>query len=308
MVTRLRSVIFLALVALPLVASAQVAPAPVPAPPAPTAPATDGAAPATPQPVPSVSTTYMVGTGDVLTIKVFDEPGLSGNYAIDSDGTITFPFLGRVTLKGKTLREIEESLTAQLREGFVNRAQVSAEVQTFRSRPVYVLGEVRSPGKYTVEGQATLLEVIAKAGSFTPSAGPTLIVQRYKDGMAAAVAAAPADRNSPDTAELIRVDIEDLKNGRFTANVLLMDSDTIIVPAAERYYVSGFVRSPGSFVLRPGMTVAQAIAEAGGLTERGSTRGLKVTRRINGKDVEVDAKMSDLVKPGDTIRVRQRLI
>jgi polysaccharide biosynthesis/export protein len=91
--------------------------------------------------------------------------------------------------------------------------------------------------------------------------------------------------------------------------LLLQDSDMIIVPAAERYYVSGFVKTPGSFVLRPGMSVRQAIAEAGGLTERGSTRGLKILRKdTNGKEIEVDAKMSDPVKPNDTIKVRQRLI
>ena len=150
--------------------------------------------------------------------------------------------------------------------------------------------------------------MIAKAGSFTTSAGPDIILQRYKDGMAAAVAAAPASPNSPDTAEMLRVKIDDLKAGLFTANILLQDSDTIIIPAAERYYVTGFVKTPGSFVLRPGMTIQQAIAEAGGLTERGSTRGIKITRKVNGKDVEIDAQMTDLVRPNDTIKVRQRLI
>ncbi|HYB94365.1 MAG TPA: polysaccharide biosynthesis/export family protein [Vicinamibacterales bacterium] len=291
MLNRLASSLFVVLAVLTAPVSAQVAPAP-----------------AAVQAAISATSNYLVGPADVLSIKVFDEPSLSANYNVDHDGTITFPFLGRVGVKGKTLREIEEALTQQLREGIINRAQVSVEIATYRSRAIYVLGEVRSPGKYNIEGQATLLEVIAKAGSFTPAAGPTLIVQRYKDGMAAAIAAAPAQPNSPDTAELLRVDIEDLKQGRFASNVLLQDSDTIIVPAAERYYVTGFVRTPGSFVLRPGMTIQQAIAEAGGITERGSTRGIKVTRKVNNKDVEIEVSMSDLVRPNDTIRVRQRLI
>ena len=291
MLNRLASSLFVVLAVLTAPVSAQVAPAP-----------------AAVQAAISATSNYLVGPADVLSIKVFDEPSLSANYNVDHDGTITFPFLGRVAVKGKTLREIEEALTQQLREGIINRAQVSVEIATYRSRAIYVLGEVRSPGKYNIEGQATLLEVIAKAGSFTPAAGPTLIVQRYKDGMAAAIAAAPAQPNSPDTAELLRVDIEDLKQGRFASNVLLQDSDTIIVPAAERYYVTGFVRTPGSFVLRPGMTIQQAIAEAGGITERGSTRGIKVTRKVNNKDVEIEVSMSDLVRPNDTIRVRQRLI
>ena len=255
-----------------------------------------------------VSPTYLVGPADVLKIVVFDEPSLSGNFNVDSDGTITFQFHGRVEVRGKTLSDVEKIITAGLRNGFVLTAQVSVQIETYRSRSIFVLGEVKAPGKYTIEGQVTLLEVIAKAGSFTPSAGPEIIVLRYKDGMAATIAAAPAKPGSADTAELLRVSIEDLKNGRFTANFLLQDSDTISVPAAERYYVTGFVKTPGSFVLRPGMTVQQAIAEAGGLTERGSNRGLKITRKVNGKDTEINARMSDLIRPNDTIQVRQRLI
>ncbi len=265
------------------------------------------AAQGVPAPIP-VSPTYLIGPSDVLAIKVFDEPALSGTFSVDSDGTITFPYLQRIMVGGKTLSDVETMIATGLRDGYVLRAQVSVEISQYRSRSIYVLGEVKAPGKYTIEGQVTLLEVIAKAGSFTPSAGPTIIVQRYKDGMAAAVAAAPASPDSTETAELLRVSVEDLKAGRFTANVLLQDSDTIIVPAAERYYVTGFVRTPGSFVLRPGMTVQQAIAEAGGLTERGSTRRIKITRKVNGKDVEIDADMSDLVRPNDTIKVPQRLI
>lgn len=266
-----------------------------------------GAAQAVPAPRPPSSPTYLVGPADVLKIQVFEEASLSGNYSVDTDGTISFPFLNRVQVRGKTLSEVESIITTGLRAGFVLRAQVSAEIFQYRSRSIYVMGEVKAPGKYTIEGQATLLEVIAKAGSFTAAAGPDIVLQRYKDGMAAAVSA-PAKADSPDTAEILRVKIDDLKAGLFTANILLQDSDTIIVPSAERYYVTGFVRAPGSFVLRPGMTIAQAIAEAGGLTERGSNRRIKVTRKVNGKDVELDAQPSDLVRPNDTIKVPQRLI
>jgi len=259
---------------------------------------------AVPQPPP----TYLVGPSDTLAIKVLDEPGLSGEFSVDTDGTITFPFLQRIAVAGKTLREIEEMIATGLRNGFVNRAEVSAEIKTYRSRSIYVMGEVKAPGRYNIDGPVTLLELIARAGSFTTAAGPQLIVQRYKDGIAAAVATAPAQPGSTDSAELLRVNIEDLKQGRFTANFLLQDSDTIIVPAADRFYVTGFVKTPGAFVLRPNMTVQQAIAEAGGLTERGSTRGIKINRTVNGKDVEISAKMSDRVQPNDTIRIRQRLI
>jgi polysaccharide export outer membrane protein len=282
---------FLLTLLVALVAAVQV---PAPAPPA--APASS----------PQASLSYIVGASDVLTIKVFDEPTLSGVYNVDSDGAITFPFVGRVAVSTKTVRDVEALLTKLLSDGYVRRPQVSVEISQFRGRSIFVLGEVRAPGKYSIEGQVTLLEVIAKAGSLTATAGNVIIVQRYKDGIPTVLAPAlPGDERA---AEIMRVSMDDLREGRVTANLMLQDGDTIFVPQADRFYVTGFVKSPGQFVLVPNMTVRQAIAVAGGLTERGSTRGVKIIRRVGDKEVEVDAKMSDPVKANDTIKVRQRLI
>jgi polysaccharide export outer membrane protein len=307
MVKRLLSLTLLTLLFSAAGAAQQIA-AQVAIPAAPGAQAPVPQIPAAPQDA-QAAPSYRVGVSDILAIKVFDEPGLTNKYSVDSDGTITFPFLARVVVQGKTVREVQDTIKSALEPKYIRNAQVSVEIESFRSRSVYVLGEVKGPGKYIIEGPpVTLLEVIAKAGSFTSAAGQEIIVQRYKDSIAAAVATAPADPKSDQTAELMRVNIEDLKQGRFNANVVLQDNDTIIVPAAERFYITGFVRSPGAYILRPGMTVQQAIAEAGGLTERGSTRRLKISRRINGVDVDVDAKMSDAVRANDTIRISQRLI
>ena len=269
--------------------------------------AAQAAAPASPKPAaPAQSAIYQVGAADVLGVKVFGEDALSNNYTVDSDGSITFPLIGRVQVSGLTTRQIEERLTKMLAGDYIRNPQVSVEIATFRSRSIFVLGEVRNPGRYSIQGPQTLLEVIAHAGSTTPAAGDTIIVQRYKDGIANAITAALPDDDR--TAEVMRVSLEDLRQGRLNANLLLQDSDTIIVPPADRFYVQGFVKQPGSYVLRPGMTVRQAIAEAGGVSERGSSRRIKIVRKVKDREVELDAEMSDLVRPGDTIRVPQRLI
>jgi polysaccharide export outer membrane protein len=264
-------------------------------------------APAAPQPA-TPPTAYVVGPNDVLGIKVLGEADLTGTYAVDTDGTIRFPFLDRVPVGGKSVQEIEFALTKLLSEGFLNRPQVSVVITSYRSRSIYVLGEVRNPAKYNIEGQTTLLEVIAQAGSFTPNAAQTINVLRYKDGLTGVAAGAPVVPGDPRGAEILRITQQDLREGRLQANIILQDGDTIFVPTAEKFYVMGFVKQPGQFVLVPGMTVRQAISVAGGLTERGSDRRIKIIRKVNGKDVELDAEMSDLVKPDDTIRVPQRLI
>jgi polysaccharide export outer membrane protein len=261
--------------------------------------------PATRQTPNGNTASYIVGPTDVLAIKVFDEVALSGEFTVDNDGSITYPLVGRVAVGGKTVREVEAQITKLLLGGFVRRPQVSVEIKTFRSKSIFVLGEVRSPGRYSIEDQVTLLEVIANAGSLTAAAGNMIIIQRYRDGLAPT---AMPDPNNTTAAEIMRISYDDLKEGRLHSNILLQDGDTLFIPKAERFYVTGFVKTPGSFPLEPNMSVQQAIAVAGGLTERGSTRGLKILRKVNGKDVEIDAKMTDIVKPNDTIKVRQRLI
>ena len=259
--------------------------------------------------VPSQSSnpSYVVGPTDVIAIRVFDEPQLSDKFTVDTDGSITYTIVGRVMVGGKTVREIETHLTKLLSDGFLNRPRVSVEVASYRSRSIFVLGEVRTPGKYQIDSAVTLLEVIANAGSLTAAAGDTIIVRRLKDPLAPVTG--PTIPGQDTGVEIMRISYNDLREGKMLANIALQDGDTLFVPEAERFYINGYVRTPGSYVIKPGLTVQQAISLAGGLTERGTLRRLKIVRKNkDGKEVEIDAKSTDLVQPNDTIRVAQRLI
>ena len=90
--------------------------------------------------------------------------------------------------------------------------------------------------------------------------------------------------------------------------MILQEGDTIFVARAERFYVTGQVRSPGAYTFERGMTVLQAISLAGGLSDRGSNRGIKIMRTTGGKKREIGVKLEDLIEPNDTIVVRQRLL
>jgi polysaccharide export outer membrane protein len=89
-------------------------------------------------------------------------------------------------------------------------------------------------------------------------------------------------------------------------NLALQDGDTINVPKAQSVFVAGQVKSPGAYAAEPGATVLQVLSLAGGLTDRGSDSRIRIQRTVNGKNVEVTAKLTDLVTPGDTIIVRER--
>ncbi|HSL22912.1 MAG TPA: polysaccharide biosynthesis/export family protein [Vicinamibacterales bacterium] len=248
-----------------------------------------------------VATDYVVGPLDVLSITVFGEPDLSRRYSVDTDGTFDFPMIGRTRAGGLTLREIEDALVKRLGAGYLVKPQVSVEIAEYRSKSVFIHGEVRSPGAYPVKGNMSLIEALALAGPTSSASSEVVIVhpdpKRTQGGPLL-----------PDTAGSVsvRVNIKDLQSGKTSGNVLLQDGDTIFVPKAETFFVTGQVRSPGSYVYEPGITVLQAIALAGGLTERGSRRGIKVLRLVNGRQVEVGVGESDVIRPGDTIVVRRR--
>lgn len=265
---------------------------------------TQAAATHVPQPAPArpqASTDYVVGALDVLTITVFGEPELSRRYNVDTDGTIDFPFIGRAKAGGLTLRQLEDALTKRLAAGFLVNPQVGVEIAEYRSKAVFIVGEVRAPGSYPVKGNMSLVEALALAGPTSAASSEVVVVHpdpNRKEGGPLLPDAAGA--------KSIRVNIKELQSGKLSENVQLQDGDTIFVPKAETFFVTGQVRSPGSYVYEPGMTVLQAIALAGGLAERGSRRGMKVLRVVDGKQVEVSVKDSDLIHPGDTLVIRQR--
>lgn len=246
---------------------------------------------------------YIVGPQDVLNISVFDEPQLSGRFRVDNDGRFTYPFLGRVQAGSLTLRAIAEDIKRRLGDGYLRNPQVTVEVDQFRSQNVFVMGEVRSPGKYALTGNVTLIEALAQAGSITPAAGNEVLILHPKE--AKALPTLPDE--SPD-ADITRVNLRELEGGKLSQNVVIQDGDTIFVPKAEKFFVIGQVRNPGSYVLERGMTVLQAISLAGGVSERGSNRRIRIVRIVDGKKKEIDAKPTDPVQAGDTIVVRQRLL
>jgi len=238
---------------------------------------------------------YVIGPQDNLNIIVTDEADFSGKYRVDSDGTISMPYLKRVPVGGLSLQEAQDKITALLKADFLVHPQVRIEVDQFKSRSIMVMGEVRSPGKVPLPGTSlSLLEALALAGSPTQNASnEVLIMHAPKPGAKA-----------PDPITLNRKDLELGKVGR---DLALQDGDIVNVPVAKRFYISGFVKNPGSFVLDTGTTVAQAVILAGGLSDRGSDRRISIIRSgPDGKPVEISAKQQDKVLPNDEIKVKSR--
>jgi polysaccharide export outer membrane protein len=246
---------------------------------------------------------YVIGPQDVLTVTVWDQGDLSGKFTVEADGSFTFPLIGRIQAGGLSLREFETALKKRLADGYFKNPQVSVAIETYRSQRVFVVGEVRSPGSYPLTGDMTLIEVLARAGSTTTSASGEAVIVRPPTGNTTSGPVLPGQGES----EVIKVDIKELQGGAMSRNIALRDGDTIFVPRAESIYVFGQVKNPGAYALQQKDTsVLQALSLAGGVTDRGSTSRIKIVRIVEGKKVEVKAKLTDIVKPGDTIMVPER--
>lgn len=249
------------------------------------------------------SNLYIVGPNDVLSITVFNQPQLSGKFSVEADGTLTFPLVGRVPVGGKSIRAVEDEMRGRLADGYVRDPHVSVTVEQYRSQQIFMMGEVRQPGALQFTGSMTLVEALARVGSLTEDAATEAVIVRSPSS--AGTAGPAASPNGPNT-ESIRVDLESLQTGALTGNVVLRAGDTVFVPRAATVFVSGHVKSPGEYAIRPGMTVRQALTLAGGVTDRGSTRRIQILRRVDGREVTIGADLKKTVEPGDTIIVRER--
>jgi len=245
---------------------------------------------------------YTIGPRDVLTIQVFEQSDLGGKYTVEADGTFSFPLIGRIMAAGRTLRQFEEDLKKRLADGYFRNPQVSVAVDQYRSQRIFVIGEVRTSGAVPLTGGMTLVEAIARAGSTLPSASGEVIVVRALQG----AVGGPLLPSQNGAAAIFRASIRELEAGSLKQNIDLQDGDTLYVPRAESVYVFGQVRNPGAYPIQKDTTVLQALSLAGGVTEHGAMNRITIVRVDKGQQKEIKAKLNDIVKPGDTIKVPER--
>jgi len=123
--------------------------------------------------------TYKLGTGDKLHIITFDEPQLTGDFYVGSDGTVSLPWIGSVPARGRTEADLRQDIEARLKKGYIVDPTVSLQVMAYR--PFYILGEVNKPGQYPYIDGLTLLGAVATAGGFTYRANTRKVFVKHFD-------------------------------------------------------------------------------------------------------------------------------
>jgi len=237
----------------------------------------------------------ILGEGDSIRITVFQNPDLTTETRISERGTISFPLVGEISLAGLTPVGAEARIAEHLIKGkFVLKPQVSLNVVRVRSRQVSVLGQVARPGRYPLDDTSSnLTDILALAGGVSPTGDDSVTVMVTRNGKTSKL-----EINVPTM----------YRTGDLSRNLELQNGDTIFVQRAPVFYIYGEVQRAGVYRLEPVMTVMQALSVGGGVTPRGTDRGLKIRRKTaDGKFQAIDAHLTDAVQPDDVIYVRESL-
>lgn len=265
--------------------------------------------------LPLSDTDYQISAGDVIQLQIEDAPELSHYYRVNSVGFIEIPVLGLVDVKKKTTFELARLIGKGLQDSeYLKTPNVLVTIKQYYSQTFFIQGSIRNPGVYQTEGHPSLLTMIGLAGGLTSDHGSTVFILRpnrnAKPGTAsggdrsdadltAQFPDGPADSTASSDYNLIKVNLGLLYKGQDDQR--LEPGDIINIPRADVFFVAGEVRAPGSFTLKDGTTLRQAISLAQGLTFNAkSARGI-----IFREDPALGSRQEIKVDIGDIMNGKQ---
>jgi polysaccharide export outer membrane protein len=247
---------------------------------------------------------YRIGPNDVIEVQIENAPELSRTFHVTAAGTFLMPYVGRVTAAKKTTEELAQFITDKLKGDYLKDPKVTVSVKEYNSRSFFIQGSVRSPGVYQIEGRPSVLELITLASGLSDTHGANAYIIRKiriaapKDGdsnpASAPKASAGTDAQQEPVAEespkyeLRSVHINALLRGHFEQDMFLEPGDIVNIPPTDVFFVAGEVNQPGSFPLKEGTTLRQAISLAQGTNYKAALdRGIVFREGSGGKREEL---------------------
>ena len=241
------------------------------------------------------ATEYRLGSGDVVRINVYQNPDLTLETRVTEAGIVSYPLLGAIRLGGLSVTAAEKLIADGLRSGnFVKQPQVTLVVMQVRGNQASVLGQVNRPGRYPIEvADMRLTDLLAMAGGAAQGGADTVVVTGTRN--------AQPYRLEVDLPLLFAPDGMD-------KDILILNGDAVWVDRQPLVYIYGEVQRPGPMRLERGMTLMQSLATGGGLTLRGTEKGIRVHRKAaNGKVQVITPTLDDKMLDGDVVYVRESL-
>jgi polysaccharide biosynthesis/export protein len=237
---------------------------------------------------------YLLGSGDLLQMEVFEAQNLNSKVRVSSRGYITLPLLGEVKVKGLSAREAEIKIEELYRAKYIKDPHISIFVEEHFSQRVTVVGQVKEPGTYDYFSKQRLLDVLALAGGLNDSSGRSVQIRR--------VGTTPGENN------VVIVDLDRLiKEGSTQLNIEINGGDIIFVPEAGVFFADGAVRKPGPYRIKQKTSLNEAIMEAGGFAPY-ATKNQEVTliRRLDTGEREILKLNLEEQPEGQDIEIQDR--
>ena len=267
---------------------------------------------------------YVIGSGDLLGIEVFDVPELSREVRVNESGFVALPLIPvKVQAGGLTPFQFQDKLAELLQvNGLVTHPQITVTVKEQHSEPITVIGAVKAPLTIQAVHQMNLLQVLSQAGGISDDAGSKVLITRKLrlpnpdrssgDPPPADIAKTPSANPSVSAENTITVDLNDLlDSGDSKYNIPLFGGDVVTVPRAGVVYAVGAVLHPGGFVMqsdRQQLTVLKVLSLAGGLATTAKPGNAVILRQPPGnsqrQQLPVDVKKILALKSED-ISLRQ---
>jgi len=224
---------------------------------------------------------YLIGATDVVDIFVLKMPEVSREYRVSADGVIEMPFIGQIKAENKTSQELAALIAKNLKGDYLVDPQVSVIVKQVNRR-YFVQGAVRSPGVYNIEGRPTLLELISIAGGLNPTYGATAFIMHNIK---------PREKDADAVYDLKKANLNALFRGELSENITIEPGDIVQIPPSDVFFVAGEVKAAGSFPLKEGTTLRQAISIAQNTTPLAAPGKAVIFRDDGGgqrKEIPVD--------------------
>jgi polysaccharide export outer membrane protein len=233
---------------------------------------------------------YLIGIGDALSVMVYARPDLSTGAGakgsrVDGSGNIHLPLIGTVTAAGLTVSDIRSKVETALRK-YVQEPSVVVEVAEYHSKPIYLMGQFRTPGVYYMDRPMTFLQGISLGNGFDATAN-LRGVRLLRD-----------NRIAPVDVYLLILD------GRIEQNVWLRSGDTVFIPdnRTQNVFVFGAVNKPGSIPMAQGrMNILEAIASADPRTVGLDLQNVRIIRSLTTTTGELLVVDVEKIRRGETL-------
>ncbi|HZD30321.1 MAG TPA: polysaccharide biosynthesis/export family protein [Candidatus Angelobacter sp.] len=217
--------------------------------------------------------------GDLLEITTFDTPELSGKFRVDSRGYVTLPLGGAGPVQGLTAEQAGTAMERLLRDhDILKHPHVTVLVLEYATQGVNVLGEVKQPGIYPLEGKHGVLDLLSMAGGLMPTASKVVSITHQ---------APPWDT--------VTVNLAGTQGNSLENDVAVQPGDRVVALRAGVVYVIGDVGKPGGYVVDGnGVTVVQALALAQGMNRTAKSNGMLIRNAPSGR-VEMQLALNKIL-------------